>query len=71
MKFCEMVTDISTHGGEWPYYDKQFRYIPAHSREYPWDIVHWELPHRAVTFLLQTLSIRQAQPQIQGKTEHG
>ncbi|XP_044183018.1 uncharacterized protein LOC122963589 [Acropora millepora] len=51
MKFCETVRDIATRGGDWCYYDEQFRYIrQANPRQYPWDIVHWELWHRAVTF---------------------
>lgn len=27
MKFCETVRDIATRGGDWCYYDEQFRYI--------------------------------------------
>ena len=45
IKFCETVRDIATRGGE------QFCYIrQANPRQYPWDIVHWELWHGAVTF---------------------
>jgi len=51
MKFCETVRDIATRGGDWCYYDEQFCYIrQANPQQYPWDIVHWELWHRAVTF---------------------
>ena len=51
MKFCETVRDIAARGGDWSYYDEQFRYLrQLGPRQYPWDIVHWELWHRAVTF---------------------
>ena len=51
IKFCETVRDIATCGGDWSNYDEQFRYIrQANPRQYPWDIVHWELWHRAVSF---------------------
>lgn len=51
MKFCESVRDIAARGGDWSYYDEQFRYVrQTNPKHYPWDIVHWELWHRAVTF---------------------
>ena len=51
IKFCEMVRDIATRGGDWSYYDEHFCYIrQANPRQYPWDIVHWELWYRAVAF---------------------
>ena len=50
MKFCETVCDIAISGRNWYYYDTQFRCIQqANPWQYPWDIVHWELWHRAVT----------------------
>jgi len=51
MKFCETIQDIDSRGGDWHYYDEQFRYLRQGSpNQYPWDIVHWELWHRAVNF---------------------
>ncbi|CAH3107526.1 unnamed protein product [Porites lobata] len=51
MQFCETVRDIATRGGDWNYYDEQFRYLrQGNPQTYPWGVVHWELWHRAVTF---------------------
>ena len=51
MKFGETVRDIAWRGGDWSYYDEQFRFLRQSSpTTYEWDVVHWELWHRAVTF---------------------
>lgn len=51
MKFGETIRDIATRGGDWSYYDQQFRFLrQASPEDCAWDIVHWELWHRAVTF---------------------
>ncbi|XP_044162926.1 uncharacterized protein LOC122947575 [Acropora millepora] len=51
MQFCETVRDIAARGGDWNYYDEQFRYLrQGNPPKYPWGVMHWELWHRAMTF---------------------
>ena len=43
IQFCKTVQDIATHGGDWKYYDEQFRYLrQGNPPKYPWGVVHWE-----------------------------
>ena len=54
-KFDEILRNSARHrhtwGGDWHYYDEQFRYLrQSNPQKYPWGVVHWELWHRAVTF---------------------
>ena len=59
MKYCETVRDIATRGGDWSYYDEQFRFLrQSDPNLYPWDNVHWELWHRAVTFRAKNNNFR-------------
>ncbi len=44
MKYCETVRDISAKGGDWRYYDEQFRFLrQSDPNIFPWDHIHWEL----------------------------
>ena len=44
MKYCETVRDISAKGGDWRYYDEQFRFLrQSDPNLFPWDHIHWEL----------------------------
>ena len=48
MKYCEVVRDLAAKGGDWHWYDEQFRYVRQSAPEqYPWDRIHWELWLRA------------------------
>ena len=48
MKYCEVVPDLASKGGDWHWYDEQFRYLRQSSPDqYPWDQIHWELWLRA------------------------
>lgn len=49
MKYCETVRDISAKGGDWRYYDEQFRF-PRQSDPnlFPWDHIHWQLWFRTM-----------------------
>ena len=48
MKYCEVVRDLASKGGDWHWYDEQFRYLRQSSPDqYPWDQIHWELWLRA------------------------
>ena len=74
MQFCETVRDIATRGGDWNYYDEQFRYLrQGNPPKYPWEVVHWELWHREMTFRAKTpiFCNRQAQLGVQGKITNG
>lgn len=44
MKYGEIVQDLSARGGDWCYYDENFRYLmqTQHSKN-SWGDVHWEL----------------------------
>ena len=69
---CETIRDITTRGGDWCYYDEQFRYIrQANPRQYPRDIVHWELWHRAVTFRANYSSFQSGKPNARYKGKQG
>jgi len=70
MKYGETVRDVAVRGGDWLYYDEQFRFLRQTSPElYPWDIVHWELWHRAVTFRFKSGNFRNDKqaPRSKGK----
>ena len=57
MKYCDVVRDLAHKGGDWIWYDEQFRYLRQSAPEqYPWDQTHWELWLRASS------SFRKAQP---------
>ena len=44
MKYCETIRDISAKGGDWRYYDEQFRFLrQSDPNLFPWDHIHWEL----------------------------
>ena len=44
LKYVEVVQDIASKGGNWRYYDEQFRYLRQSSpTDAPWGQVHWEL----------------------------
>lgn len=44
LKYTEVVRDIATKGGNWRYYDEQFRFLRQSSpSSFPWGQVHWEL----------------------------
>ena len=44
MKYCETVRDISAKGGDWRFYDEQFRFLrQSDPNLFPWDQIHWEL----------------------------
>ena len=48
MKYCDVVRDLASKGGDWHWYDEQFRYLRQSSPEqYPWDQILWELWLRA------------------------
>ena len=58
MKYCEVVRDLASKGGDWHLYDEQFRYVRQSAPEqYPWDRIHWELWLRASN------TFRKPQPQ--------
>ena len=68
MKFCETVCDIVIRGGNWYYYDKQFRCIQQPNPwQYPWDIVHWDLWHRALTIRANYSPFQCGKPNVRYK----
>lgn len=68
MQFAETVRDIAARGGDWNYYDEQFRYLRQGSpHAYPWGVVHWELWHRAVTFRAKSNSFDRSNSRFKGK----
>ena len=47
MKYCEVVRDLASKGGDWHWYDEQFRYVRQSAPEqYPWDRIHWDTRSR-------------------------
>ena len=48
MKYCEVVRDLASKGGDWHWYDEQFRYVRQSAQEqYPGYRIQWELRLRA------------------------
>jgi len=44
MKYCEVVRNLASNGGDWHWCDGQFRYLRQSSPDqYPWDQIHWKL----------------------------
>ncbi len=51
MKYGEVVRDLAARGGNWQFYDTQFRFLRyTHAHEMPWGSTHWELWIRAQNF---------------------
>ena len=48
MKYGEVVQDLAARGGNWKFYDENFRFLrQAQPASFPWGIIHWELWMRA------------------------
>ena len=57
MKYGEVIRDLAFKGGDWIWYNEQFRYIRQSAPDqYPWEQIHWELWLRASS------SFRRGQP---------
>lgn len=51
MKYGEVVRDLAARGGDWRFYDTQFRHLrQTNASEMPWGSTHWELWIRAQNF---------------------
>ena len=51
MKYGEVVRDLAARGGDWRFYDTQFRNLrQTNPSEMPWGSTHWELWIRAQNF---------------------
>ena len=51
MKYGEVVRDLAARGGDWRFYDQQFRHLrQSNTSEMPWGSTHWELWIRAQNF---------------------
>ena len=46
-KYIKTVRDMEARGGNWTYYDTQFRKLKA-QRNWSWDFTHWELHFNAM-----------------------
>ena len=65
MKYGEVVRDLAARGGNWHYYDTQFRFLRStKENEMPWGFTHWELWIRAQNFgnSTKTKSLTVSQP---------
>ena len=48
MKYGEVVQDLAARGGNWKFYDENFRFLKqAQPASFPWGVIHWELWMRA------------------------
>ena len=48
MKYWEVVQDLAARGGNWKFYDENFRFLrQAQPASFPWGVIHWELWMRA------------------------
>ena len=48
MKYGEVVQDLAARGGNWKFYDENFRFLrQARPASFPWGVIHWELWMRA------------------------
>ena len=48
MKYGEVVQDLAARGGNWKFYDENFRFLrQAQPASFPWGVTHWELWMRA------------------------
>ena len=51
MKYGEVVRDLASRGGDWSFYEKQFRCLrQLYPNEMPWGSTHWELWIKAQNF---------------------
>ena len=70
MKYGEVVQDLAARGGNWRFYDENFRFLrQAQPASFPWGVIHWELWMRAQhSFKKQTNPASQgrSKPQDQG-----
>ena len=48
MKYGEVVQDLAARGGNWKFYDENFRFLrQTQPASFPWGVIHWELWMRA------------------------
>lgn len=65
MKYGEVVQDLAARGGNWKFYDENFRFLrQAQPSSFPWGIIHWELWMRA-----QHSFKKQSNPAGQGRAK--
>jgi len=70
MKYGEVVQDLAVRGGNWKFYDDNFRFLrQAQPASFPWGVIHWELWMRAqhsVKKQTTTAILGRAKPQDRG-----
>jgi hypothetical protein len=48
MQYVETVRGLATEGGDWSYYDQNFRFAKEkYVHAYPWSVINWELRMKA------------------------
>lgn len=67
MKYGEVVQDLAARGGNWKFYDENFRFLrQAQPASFPWGVIHWELWMRAQhSFKKQLTPAGQGRPKQQ------
>ena len=59
MKYSEVVRDLAARGGDWRYYDNNFRYLRQQNAvSMPWGETHWELWIRSQQFSAGNMQAR-------------
>ena len=70
MKYGEVVQDLEARGGNWKFYDENFRFLrQVQPASFPWGVIHWELwmqAQHSVKKQTNTASLGRAKPQDRG-----
>ena len=69
-KYIKTVRDMESKGGNWSYYDIQFRKLKAHNG-WNWDFIHWELHFQAMSPTPNTRHLPHAPLTVQGSSRKG
>ena len=73
MKYGEVVQDLAARGGNWKFYDENFRFLrQAQPASFPWGVTHWELWMRAQHSVKQQTNAAnpgRAKPQDRGTSK--
>ena len=49
MKYGELVQDLAARGGNWRFYDENFRFLrQTQPASFPWGVIDWELWMQAI-----------------------
>jgi hypothetical protein len=69
MQCVEVVRRLATDGGDWSYYDQNFRYAREKSLyAQPWSVINWELHMKLLRHCPRRATYKVPTPLVKGRT---